>query len=100
MRLDRYFPEQRRRRLGRFDNKLVIVGVVLGIHLFAAAGWTAWAALHEPEAAPKYVVRYFDIATFPTPAAAAAIAGDSAGAESSAPVPAPIRYEVAPVRGN
>jgi hypothetical protein len=98
MRLDRYFPEQRRRRLRRFDNKLLIIGAVVGIHLFAAAGWTAWAALHEPADPVKYVIRYFDIATFPTPAAAATISGDTAGAPSSAP--APIRYDVAPVRGN
>lgn len=98
MRLDRYFPEQRRRRHGPGHNKLAIVGAVLVVHLFLAAGWTAWTAFHEPEAAPKYVVRYFDIATFPTPTAAAAIAGDSAG--TAAPAPAPIRYQVAPVRGN
>jgi hypothetical protein len=100
MRLDRYFPEQRRRRLGRFDNKLVIIGAVLGIHLFAAAGWTAWAAFHEPDDRPRYVVRYFDIATFPSPAAVAAIMGDTASATPSPAEPAPLRYQVPPVRGN
>ena len=65
MRLDRYQPEARRRRDGAGRNTLLIVGIVLAIHLFAAAGWTAIVAIRERNAPPRLVVRFFDIATFP-----------------------------------
>ena len=67
MRLDRYLPEQRRLRADSRKHKLFVVGIVVGIHLFLVAGWTAWSTIRERNAPPREVVRYFDIAEFPTP---------------------------------
>jgi hypothetical protein len=97
MRLDRYLPEQRRLRADSRRQKLLVVGIVIGIHLFLAAGWTAWATIRERNAPPREVVRYFDISIFPAPQAAAVPparseeAGNTTGAPAprSTPPPAP-----------
>jgi hypothetical protein len=67
MRLDRYLPEQQRLRADSRRQKLLVVGIVIGIHLFLAAGWTAFAAIRERNAPPREVIRYFDISDFPAP---------------------------------
>jgi hypothetical protein len=67
MRLDRYLPEQRRLRADSRKQKLLVVGIVLGIHLFLVAGWTAWTAIRDRNAPPREVIRYFDIDAFPAP---------------------------------
>lgn len=72
MRLDRYLPEERRRREGRGTNWLLIVGVVLGLHLCVGVGWSAVVAFRERNAPPRYVVRFFDIGTYPTASSAPA----------------------------
>lgn len=86
MRLDRYLPEQRRLRADSPKQKLLVVGIVLGIHLFLVAGWTAWSTIRERNAPPREVVRYFDIAVFPTPAVVAPSAkGEETGKAPAAP---------------
>jgi hypothetical protein len=67
MRLDRYLPEQRRLRADSRKQKLFVVGIVLGIHLFLVAGWTAWSTIRERNAPPREVVRFFNIDAFPAP---------------------------------
>ena len=74
MRLDRYLPEQRRRRAGPGRQKFAIFGLVLGVHLLAGAGLMAWTTIRERNAPPRLVIRYFDITTMPTANAAGAIA--------------------------
>ncbi|HET8654469.1 MAG TPA: hypothetical protein VFL93_02960 [Longimicrobiaceae bacterium] len=65
MRLDRYFPEQRRRRSDSRKQILVVVGIVVGVHLFLAAGWTAWTTIRKRSAPEREYVRYIDINSFP-----------------------------------
>ena len=74
MRLDRYLPEQRRRRAGSGRQKFAIFGMVLGVHLLAGAGLMTWTTIRERNAPPRMVIRYFDITTLPTANAAGAIA--------------------------
>jgi hypothetical protein len=91
MRLDRYLPEQRRLRADSRKQKLLVLGIVIGIHLFLAAGWTAFAAIRERNAPPREVIRFFDIAVFPAPPVAAPAAegeeAGTAGNETGAPAP-------------
>lgn len=74
MRLDRYLPEQRRRRSGPGRQKFAIFGLVLGVHLLAGAGLVAWTTIRERNAPPRMVIRYFDITVMPTANTAGAIA--------------------------
>jgi len=90
MRLDRYLPEQRRLRADTRKQKLLVVGIVIGLHLFLAAGWTAFAAIRERNAPPREVIRYFDISDFPAPPS---VAAPAKGAE-----PAKARTATAPER--
>jgi hypothetical protein len=86
MRLDRYLPEQRRLRADSRKQKLLVVGIVLGIHLFLVAGWTAWSTIRERNAPPREVVRFFDIDAFPaTPVVAPTTKGEEPGDAPAAP---------------
>jgi uncharacterized membrane protein len=86
MRLDRYLPEQRRLRADSRKQKLFVVGIVLGIHLFVVAGWTAWSTIRERNEPPREVIRFFDIAVFPAPPVVAPAAkGEEAGTAPAAP---------------
>jgi hypothetical protein len=67
MRLDRYFPEQRRRRSDSRKQILVIIGIVVGVHLFLAAGWTAWTTIRKRNAPEREYVQYLNISEFPAP---------------------------------
>ena len=81
MRLDRYLPEQRRRRASSGRQKVAIFGMVLGVHLLAGASLMAWTTIRERNAPPRMVVRYFDITTMP--------AANAAGAITETPAPRP-----------
>jgi hypothetical protein len=93
MRLDRYLPEQQRLRADSRRQKLLVVGIVIGIHLFLAAGWTAFAAIRERNAPPREVIRYFDISDFPAPLP---VAPPAKAAEPEKAPAAPVRPSATP----